>query len=543
MTETTASAPTTEVPVEELRQLFERGAVYADRFPPHVRAALDVPDPLTEVVAQALRERRSVVISGNAGDGKSHLAQRALDLAPGRSCLEVTSATEVPSSVPAETVVFVRDVSALTNQQVISAVKLARDSNAPALITINEGPLQALADDPDGEFFVEVRRVLHDRMQGFSAGDPAGCTILSLSGRQLAKSAFVDGALEKLLPLVGPCARCGRSQACPRVVGAKMLRRSRRGRARLADLLRLLTDRGQHLSARDIWVFLIDLFYGWTCSPGGDEISRSEGFFWSRIFASEQRTAKLIAREFDPVNSPMAHQDVHLWQGRFDALDFEIDYPGPSPASEARDSRDDGLRAFAGAKRALFFFSKSLDHSQLLASQTDAPKFGALLAKATSDERLVIRDLVGLINHYRLEERTETDLWISRHHSMAAHRRPSTLAASNKLPLEALGVRVPFASEAARYPEAGFFPDHLLLHWKSSEQTLAISFETWLRLQEQRSLTVDRDQEALDFALDLFMSQAAVPAVADPEIRVFDHDHHERSVLRVRPESKTIETL
>jgi len=58
----------------DLRNLLERGALYADRFPPSLRDALDVPDPLTGLVIQALVERKSVVLSGNAGDGKSHLA-------------------------------------------------------------------------------------------------------------------------------------------------------------------------------------------------------------------------------------------------------------------------------------------------------------------------------------------------------------------------------------------------------------------------------------------------------------------------------------
>lgn len=544
MTELAEETPErAEATARQLRELFERGAVYADRFPPHVRDALDVPDPLTEVVARTLRGRMSVVISGNAGDGKSHLAQRALDLLPARSCIDVTSTSVLPTDVQPESVVFVRDVSALTDEQTIASVQLARRCGAPLLITINEGPLDKLAAHDDGDFFRQVREVLHARTRGLIVSDPDGLLVVSLAGRQLVRSNFLDGALDRFLSVVGPCPRCGRSTSCPRVVGARMLRRSKRARSRLNLLLQMLADRGHHLSARDIWVFLIDLFFGWTCTGDGDEIARALGYFWSRVFDSEQKTARAISAEFDPVNAPMAEDDVLLWQGRFDELDFESPFPGPSPSTFARESREDGLRAFASAKRAFFFFSRALEPSALMATQTDAPQFGRLLAQASTDDRAVIRDLVGLINHYRLSERTENDLWIGRHHSMAAHRRPSTLAASSKVSLEDLGIRTPFAFDAARFPSAGFFPDHLLLHWRGSEQTLSIGFETWRRLHEERSLSVDRDQEGLDFALDLFMAQARVPAIRDPEVLVFDHERREQTRLRVRPDDRRIEVL
>jgi hypothetical protein len=527
----------------ELRDMLERGALYADRFPPSLRDALDVADPLTELVTRALGERKAVVLSGNAGDGKSHLAQRALDALPTRSCIEVTAGHPAPTPVPRDTVVFIRDASALTNAEVLTAVVAAVDGQAPLLITINEGPLNSLAADSTGEFFRGVRDVLHRRARGIRAGDPERMLILSLSGRQLAKSEFVEGALSKLLPLAGPCSTCGTSRDCPRVVGARTLRRSRRARERVAALLQLLTDRGRHVSAREIWLFLTDMFFAWTCSAGQDEVDRAAGYFWVRLFESDNRLSHEIALEFDPINAPMAREDILLWQGKFAELDYDQEFPGLSPAAVARESREDGLRLFASAKRAFFFMSKSLDPQSLLARQTMAPEFGRLLSTASTESRRVIRELVGLINRYRLDARTENDLWVSRHHSMAAHKRPYALAAAAKLPIERLEISVPFAYEAENYEGAGFFPDRLLLRWAGSEQVLAVSFDTWRRLQEERSMTVDRDQEGLDFALDLFMSQAPAPALEDPEVHYYDHERHEEIVIRLKPGDRSIELL
>lgn len=536
-------AGTQEATRTDLRDLLERGALYADRFPPSLRDALDVADPLTDLVTGALGERKSVVLSGNAGDGKSHLAQRALDALSTRSCIEVTAGHPAGEPVPQDTVVFVRDASALTDAEVLAAVTAARTAQAPLLITINEGPLNSLAADPEGEFFRTVRDVLHSRARGIRTDDPERMLILSLSGRQLAKSDFADGALSKLLPLIGPCSTCGTSRDCPRVVGARALRRSRRARERVAALLQLLTDRGRHVSAREIWLFLTDMFFAWTCSPGQDEIDRAAGYFWVRLFESNNKLSHEIALEFDPINAPMAREDILLWQGKFGELDYDQEFPGLAPATVARASREDGLRLFASAKRALFFMSRSIDPQSLLARQSMAPEFGRLLTTASTDPRRVIRELVGLINRYRLDARTENDLWVSRHHSMAAHRRPFALAAAAKLPIEQLEISVPFAYESENYDGAGFFPDRLLLRWAGSEQVLAVSFDTWRRLQEERSLTVDRDQEGLDFALDLFMSQAPAPALEDPEVHYYDHERQEEIVIRLKPTDRSIELL
>src|SRR5262245_21513687 len=137
-------AQTRDATRAELRKLLERGALYADRFPPSLRDALDVEDPLTDVVTRALVERSSVVLSGNAGDGKSHLAQKALDSRPSRSCIEVAARHPAIEPVPQDAVVFIRDASALTNADVLAAVTAAQGSGSPLLITINEGPLNSL---------------------------------------------------------------------------------------------------------------------------------------------------------------------------------------------------------------------------------------------------------------------------------------------------------------------------------------------------------------------------------------------------------------
>lgn len=534
---------TAEASRSDLRMLFEQGAVYADRWTAEVRAALDVRDPLAGVVAAALADRKSVILAGNAGDGKSHLAQVALDQMSSRRCFEVTKQSPAPSPVPPDALLFIRDASSLSDEAVLEAVRSAHDVGAPLLMTINEGPLSSLAKMDDTGFFGRVREVLHGRAIGQTVHDQDDFLILNLAGRQLTRSSFVIGALERLLPVVTPCKTCGKSNKCPRVVGARLLKKSKRAQERLQGLLRLLSDGGQHISAREIWVFLIELFFGWTCPPSASEVEKARGYFWMRVFEGESRLALNISSEFDPITVPMAREDVYLWQGDFDKIRSDIDYPGSRPSVIARDSAQDGRLAFASAKRCFFFFGKDLNVESILARRSRAPIFGKILERAGNDSRPVIREMVGIINAYRLHHDTENDLWISRHHGFAAQRRPTGLGASDKVGIDGLKIRVPYSHEGEIYPNAGFFPTTIFLCWESSDQFLLIDFTTWERLKGKRTLTVDRRQETLDFALDLFLSQAPVVANADPEIRIYDHRRHESTTLRIRPEDRKIEVI
>jgi hypothetical protein len=527
--------------VNELASLFERGAIFADRWPTGVRHRLDVPDPLTGPLQTALKAGRHVILTGAAGDGKSHLAMTVLDdLAP-VSLHEVIRGRTLPPGLPEGTVLFLRDVSALNDDDVLVAIHRAKECRLTLLLTINEGPLNTLAPQDSTGLLASIRDVIHLRARGMLAADPPNTVVVNLTGRQLTRGDFVTGVLQKILPVVRQCHMCGRSKDCPRVRGAQHLRRSRIAQERMAALLQMLTDRGRHLTAREIWAFLIDLFFGWTCTPGAGEGARQEGYFWNRVFDGENSISEAIREDFDPLRVARARDDANLWRGNADDLGVKI--PLTPPSMIARTDPEAGLVMFTSAKRYFFFFSKTWDVDRTLAAFVPAKQFGELLEKATQGKSAVAAELAGLVNNFRLSLKTREDLWISRHHSLAAHRRAVVLAASGKVPSSYLEVRVPFSSEAVAYPGSGFFPHRLLLGWRDSEQEIIIDFATWRELQQNRTLIVDRSQETLDFALDIFLAQGNPPDSADPEILVYDHKRQRQVVLRLNTDARRIDVL
>src|SRR4051794_1384397 len=99
--------------IEDLVEIFRRGDVFADKWPPSVRQALHVDDPLVARVVGALSARRSVVIAGNAGDGKSHLALMTLQRLNGRLPVIPARRGDTAPLLDAGSVLYIRDASQL----------------------------------------------------------------------------------------------------------------------------------------------------------------------------------------------------------------------------------------------------------------------------------------------------------------------------------------------------------------------------------------------------------------------------------------------
>ena len=97
----------------------------------------------------------------------------------------------------------------------------------------------------------------------------------------------------------------------------------------------MLTDSGRHLTAREIWAFLIDLFFGWTCSGSDDEVDQQRGYFWNRVFDGDNSIAQSIHSDFDPLRVARARDDANLWRGHSDDLALNIPITPPrAPSSD-----------------------------------------------------------------------------------------------------------------------------------------------------------------------------------------------------------------
>jgi hypothetical protein len=521
-------------PVAEpaLAEIFRRGDVYADRWSSDVRKALHISDALEGRVRDGLLGGAHVVICGNAGDGKSHLALVAREHAvgDGRRDLIQWKPDEPLPEVPRGAVLYVPDASQFDYDELLRAPGVCAEAEATLLLTINEGPLAVLARKDEGNFFADVRRVVHARASGHPHDDPEQTIVVNLAGRDLTRTDFVGEALQRLLPNVDACPACS-SALCPRVIGAQILLDSPAARARLERVIRVLADRGDRVSARDIWVYLVDLFFGWTCPPFANEAQRLRGYWWNRVFERKSALGAALGGEFDPIHAPSGVVDIAIWTGDLLAAGLSSEFPTGIKPSET----EGGLNAFRSIKRAWFFLG-DVDVEKAIIRQSDAMLFAALVARGFDEPAEVAREVAGLINRFRIADPTEDVLLLSRHHTMTAWRRPKVFAHNGWVPTQELRIKLPYRHEWVDPEGEGIWPRALLASWDDEgHATIRIDFQTWSRLRQPRSLSTDRGQEAVDQALDLFLSQAPGSAPSgETEVVVVDHESNRRTRLSVR---------
>ncbi len=156
------------------------------------------------------------------------------------------------------------------------------------------------------------------------------------------------------------------------------------------------------------------------------------------------------------------------------------------------------------------------------------------------DTRPVLRELVGLMNRYRLALETENELWISRHHGFTAHDALLGLAPPGKLPIDGLWLSIPIKTrlgDMKQHPVSS--QPKLYLHWAGSQQFRQSALRHMAATRQSWDfLTVDRNQETR--LARLFMAQAPVPAV-EIEVMVYDHRRRRRTVKQIRPDERQLE--
>ena len=183
---------------ELLTGLYLSESANADLTAPEARARLHLSTPLEDLVAAQVRAGRDVVLTGNPGDGKSHLVRTLLESGRlGSAVLEL-------------------DLSARPTEEVLEAWQKARDARRAFVLCGNEGPLADLLGQLEGhaslgETGAELRTQLGSLLVQRDADlphVPRHAVLVDLADRNVVDIALIEAALarvasEDFLPNLG----------------------------------------------------------------------------------------------------------------------------------------------------------------------------------------------------------------------------------------------------------------------------------------------------------------------------------------------------
>jgi hypothetical protein len=524
-----ASEPSAEV--EFWRSLAHAGPeVCSDELTQEEIDRLHVKRPLEDFLVRKVREGFSLVLTGNAGDGKTHLLRRLQ---------EQLDAKGIKAAVEPDATAAMKHGELAP---VLDSWRKALAAKKPYLIAANEYPLYQM------------------RKHGPKLAPSLGKVLRSVDSQCRARLAYGEpptdeDAMDKVLvvdlSLRNPLQLDFAGAMLDRLVQNKALQRhAREGfepnftrnfdrlsqprvREQLLELFQRLVVRGQRAPVRELWIILARLLFG-SRRVANEVPDAMNARYSERLFERDDRfrLSQHLAELADPAACSHPQWDARLEQpGSTKPTDW-LEGREPTP-----DLRDLDPASFAFLKR-VFYFEHAHGTEAFALEEEYAKRFVQRLYEASQGDRLLRGGILRAINlcycpkSFRgMEDRLY--LWIGhRYHELPTR----SYVANQSLPADQFDILVP------RLPrrlvnKLDYHPDHFLLRHRANDGRaidLRVDFSLFATLADlgtglPRHLMPDRDLNRLDAFLEQL--QATAPP-QDREFVAFNTAH--RLATRIR---------
>ena len=439
-----------------VRKLYRGSSGYADNISRESLEAIHIPTPLDRAIVEAISEGKDVVLTGNPGDGKTHLLRMLAD--------------QFEQFVPEPVVEY--DASAVSDIRLYEKWKSANETGRSFCVAINEAVLFGLADTFSE--FAPLREARDQVLNAISYSDSdnesmpmSRVVVFDLSRRNVLSESMFTAALDKILAMLQPCERC--SGGCDFVRHGDLLKNPK-VRSRIQHVLNRVSRRGYHATVREMESLISYLVLG---DRSCDELLNSSGedrFSLHQLMYSGVGSLFDVIREtFDPatVTHPIIDDELVYGETGDDGWITE-----PIQFGSAIDSRM--TEKFHSKKRAFFLYHMRGNDLANLSGDTESD-FAELLS---GPDKWSLRQVIRMLNVFFGEPDNAESLrvWQSHRFNHSARKMLVSLTMRVRTDFELVHPRLRSSMRQAFESNE----DHVLLRLKSRPQvSLKIDYELY----------------------------------------------------------------
>lgn len=456
---------------------------------------LHVALPLESFIVDKVKEGFSIVLTGNAGDGKTHLLRRL------EKELQEIGAVVEPDATAAMRKGHVTPI--------INSWRKAVSAGKPFCLAANEYPLYQIRIKGKGSLPLldEVDRQCRGRLlysdSSVSSEIKDKVLVIDLSLRNPLASEFAGAMIDKML---SDGALRSHAEAKIDPVFTRNFERLSEPfvKERLLSLFERLLMRGHRSTIRELWIILARLFFGGSEDSNKDQSIKS--WYSSRLFEVDSRflITQLLKEHCDP--GQFSHPQWDLFLERQDRDSFE-NWKFRLPQLPIQPEIDE--QSFTALKRAFYF--EHQDGNQVF--DLEAPyalNFQKILKNAGRGDSLEKEKLVAAINtcYCPIDFHGSRDglmLWIGHRF----HEQPTkSYVACQRIPSSDLTLNLPKLPSYLK-DHLVYTPDHFELRYTKKKQSasLLIDFSLYATLSKlnyglPRKLLPEKDINRLDLFIE-----------------------------------------
>ena len=369
----------TKTGLQFVRDFYRGSSAYADHIATELLSVIHLETKLDTAIMEAALSGKDIVLTGNPGDGKTHVIRLLKDKLENTGkpiCIEL-------------------DASTLSNDDIYLKWKAARERNTPFVIAINAAVLYSVYRKypdfqpiKDAYYQMSHAVVFHDEVT-----ENSNLVVFDLSKREVLTADILKKAIEKLTDVTHytECAACPLNESCDVHKNCSLLN-SALFQERLFVILQRVSMQGYHATVRELQSLIAYLIFG---NRSCETISRTTGSnqynLVNLVFSGKGALFDAIRNAIDPVAISHPTLDERILLNDVPDDSWVDGYEVPAEAIAY-----DNYELFKLRKRQSFFFNKN-GEELLKIMDDDVTYFQEFLGQ---DNGKIVKELVRKLNTF-----------------------------------------------------------------------------------------------------------------------------------------------